>query len=166
MATSATTKNRAFGANSSRASVTKAKPSATRSKVVQMEAREDKKVTRANEAMHPFVVSEEIFCDRKLRASAFYADDSVLIFNMEICEALRLLAAHQMKVNCIVTSPPFYGQRDYDVQGQIGLEEHPKDFIRNLVDAFGLCKPILADNGSMWINLGDTYWSGKGEHKS
>jgi site-specific DNA-methyltransferase (adenine-specific) len=71
-----------------------------------------------------------------------------------------------MKVNCIVTSPPFYGQRDYEVEGQIGLEEHPKDFIRHLVEAFDLCKPILADNGSMWINIGDTYWSGKGEHKS
>jgi len=34
------------------------------------------------------------------------------------------------------------------------------------VDAFDLCEPILADNGSMWVNLGDTYWSGKGEHKS
>jgi site-specific DNA-methyltransferase (cytosine-N4-specific) len=41
---------------------------------------------------------------------------------MEVREALRLLAAHQMQVNCIVTSPPFYGQRDYEVDGQIGLE--------------------------------------------
>src|SRR4051794_28591867 len=66
--------------------------------------------TRANAAMHPFVVSEEVFCASKLKAAAFYADENVLVFNMEVGEALRLLAAHQMQVNCIVTSPPFYGQ--------------------------------------------------------
>ena len=126
----------------------------------------EKKPTKANIAMHRVVVSEEIFCSDKLRTAAFYADENVLIFNMEVCEALRLLADHHIMVNCIVTSPPFYGQRDYEVDGQIGLEEHPEDFIRNLVEAFNLCKPILADNGSMWINIGDTYWSGKGEHKS
>lgn len=140
--------------------------SVAKSKVVSMRPVREKKPTRANVAMHPVMVSEVVFCADKLQAAAFYADENVLIFNMEVCEALRLLAAHQMMVNCIVTSPPFYGQRDYEVDGQIGLEEHPRDFIRNLVEAFNLCKPILADNGSMWINLGDTYWSGKGEHKS
>jgi site-specific DNA-methyltransferase (cytosine-N4-specific) len=122
--------------------------------------------TRANAAMHPVVISEEVFCASKLRAAAFHADENVLIFNMEIGAALRLLAAHEMTVNSIVTSPPFYGQRDYEVDGQIGLEPHPLEFIRNLVEAFDLCKPILAANGSMWVNIGDTYWSGKGEHKS
>lgn len=126
----------------------------------------EKKPTKANAAMHPVVVPEEVFCARQLQSNAYYADENVLIFNMEVCDALRLLAQHGMSVNCIVTSPPFYGQRDYDVAGQIGLEEHPREFISNLVEAMNLCKPILADNGSMWVNLGDTYWSGKGEHKS
>ncbi|HEY4642167.1 MAG TPA: site-specific DNA-methyltransferase [Thermoanaerobaculia bacterium] len=135
-------------------------------KIVTMRPRGHDKQTRANVAMHPVVVPEEVFCARKLRTAAFYADENVLIFNMEVREALRLLAAHQIIVNCIVTSPPFYGQRDYEVDGQIGLEAHPKDFIRSLVESFDLCKPVLAQNGSMWINLGDTYWSGKGEHKS
>lgn len=126
----------------------------------------NKKLTRANAAMRPVVVTKEVFCKDALRAAAYYADESALIFNMEVCEALRLLADHRMKVNCIVTSPPFYGQRDYQVKGQIGLEAHPKEFIRKLVEAFDLCGPILEDNGSMWVNLGDTYWSGKGEHKS
>jgi site-specific DNA-methyltransferase (adenine-specific) len=71
-----------------------------------------------------------------------------------------------MVVNCIVTSPPFYGQRDYEVDGQLGLEEHPFQFLSSLVAALDGCKSILAENGSMWVNLGDTYWSGKGEHKS
>ena len=125
---------------------------------------QNKKLTKANAAMHPVVLSEELFCTDALQSAAFYADENVLIFNMDIRKALRLLAAHQMMVNCIVTSPPFYGQRDYEVEGQIGLEKHPREFVRNLVESFNLCKPLLADNGSMWVNLGDTYWSGKGAH--
>jgi site-specific DNA-methyltransferase (cytosine-N4-specific) len=136
------------------------------SKVVTIKQGSLSKPTKANAAMHPIVVSEEIFCSPKLQKAAFYADENVLIFNMEICDALRLLATHSMIVNCIVTSPPFYGQRDYQVEGQIGLEDSPKEFIHNLVTSLCLCRPILADNGSMWVNLGDTYWSGKGEHKS
>jgi hypothetical protein len=124
------------------------------------------KPTKANAAMHPVVMSEQAFCAPEIQAAAFYADENVLIFNMEVCKALRLLAAHRIAANCIVTSPPFYGQRDYEVHGQIGLEEHPKDYIRNLVQALNLCKPILVSNGSMWVNLGDTYWAGKGEYKS
>lgn len=136
------------------------------SNVVSMPPARVSKPTKANAAMHPVVISEEIFCSKKLQQAAYHADENVLIFNMEIRDALKLLAAHKMMVNCIVTSPPFYGQRDYQVKGQIGLEDTPKEFIQNLITSFGLCKPILADNGSMWINLGDTYWSGKGEHRS
>jgi site-specific DNA-methyltransferase (cytosine-N4-specific) len=124
------------------------------------------KPTKANEALHPIIVSEDIFCDSTLRKHAYYSDDSTLIFNMDVNEALELLALHKMVVNCVVTSPPFYGQRDYEVEGQIGLEDHPAEFVRKLAESFDKCKPILANNGSMWVNLGDTYWSGKGEHKS
>lgn len=129
-------------------------------------AADDRKPTKANAAMHPVVVSEGIFCSPALQRRAFYASPDVLIFNMDVGDALRLLAQHRMMVNCIVTSPPFYGQRDYEVRGQIGLENHPLDYVKKLVEVFGLCKPILADNGSLWVNIGDTYWSGKGEHKS
>jgi site-specific DNA-methyltransferase (adenine-specific) len=144
----------------------KEKSTAVNGKVVSLEAARNKTLTKANAAMHPVVVSEEIFSDRSLQAAAYHADANVLILNMEVSAALKLLADHGMIVNCIVTSPPFYGQRDYEVKGQIGLEDHPQEFVRKLVDAFDLCRPILADNGSMWVNIGDTYWSGKGEHKS
>lgn len=143
--------------------VLSARPSA---KVVGIESERAKKQTKANAAMHPQVVSEEVFSSEALQRKAYYADEHVLILNMDVRAALRVLAEHGMMVNCVVTSPPFYGQRDYEVDGQIGLEEHPREFIRSLVDTFNLCRPILADNGSMWVNLGDTYWSGKGEHKS
>jgi len=116
--------------------------------------------------MHPQVISEDVFASEKLKECAYYADDNTLILNMDVREALRFLNEQGIYVNCIVTSPPFYGQRDYDVDGQIGLEKHPSDFIEALSDVFGLCRSVLADNGSLWVNIGDTYWSGKGQHRS
>jgi site-specific DNA-methyltransferase (adenine-specific) len=124
------------------------------------------KPTKANEALHPIVASEPVFCGEDLRKEAYYFDDSTIILNMDVTKGLSLLLKHKMIVNCVVTSPPFYGQRDYEVNGQIGLEDHPIDYIRKLADSFDKCGPILASNGSMWVNLGDTYWSGKGEHRS
>lgn len=122
--------------------------------------------TKANEAMHPQVVEDDIFLSPELKRKAYYTDDNTIILNMDVADALALLAKNKMMVNCIVTSPPFYGQRDYEVEGQIGLEEHPSEFIEKLVATFDACEPVLAPNGSMWVNIGDTYWSGKGEHKS
>jgi len=124
------------------------------------------KATKANEALHPIVVSEEVFCNKELRKHTYYADDSTIVLKMDINKGLELLAHHKMIVNCIVTSPPFYGQRDYEVDGQIGLEDHPAEFVRKLAASMDKCGPVLAANGSMWVNLGDTYWSGKGEHRS
>lgn len=122
--------------------------------------------TKANQALIPQVATEEAFCDTQLRKAAYYADENVMVFNMDVREAMSHLSAAGVIVNCIVTSPPFYGQRDYEAQGQIGLEEHPQLFVEQLVACFEAARPVLADNGSLWVNLGDTYWSGKGEHKS
>ena len=66
-------------------------------------------------------------------------------------------------VNCIVTSPPYYGLRDYGVDGQIGLEETPDEFIEKLTAVFHECKRVLKDDGTLWVNIGDSYaGSGKG----
>src|SRR5438132_7998823 len=65
-------------------------------------------------------------------------------------------------VDCIVTSPPYYGKRDYGTVGQLGLEDHPQAYIDKLVEVFSRAKRILKPAGSLWINIGDTYWSGKG----
>jgi site-specific DNA-methyltransferase (adenine-specific) len=65
-------------------------------------------------------------------------------------------------VDCIVTSPPYYGQRDYGVPGQIGLEEHPEHYVERLISVFRAARRVLKPTGSLWVNLGDTYWSGKG----
>jgi site-specific DNA-methyltransferase (cytosine-N4-specific) len=77
--------------------------------------------TRANEAMHPKVMSEAAFASKRLTDAAYYSDPTTLILHMDVREGLRLLIEEGVEVNCIVTSPPFYGQRDYDVGRQIGL---------------------------------------------
>lgn len=65
-------------------------------------------------------------------------------------------------VNTVITSPPYYWQRDYEVNGQFGLEPTIDGFVRNLVDAFAAIKPALTDDGSVFLNLGDTFYSAKG----
>ncbi|MCX6907001.1 MAG: site-specific DNA-methyltransferase [Verrucomicrobia bacterium] len=116
-------------------------------------------------AKHPAPTPQDVFRSRELRRRAFYADAHSLIFNAEIHEALGWLRSAGLEADCIVTSPPFYGQRDYGVAGQIGLEGTPYEFISKLVDAFGDVRDVLKTTGSLWVNLGDTYWNGRGEHK-
>lgn len=59
-------------------------------------------------------------------------------------------------IDCIITSPPYWGQRDY-ASGGIGLEDKPQDFIQNLLIITNELKRILKPTGSFWLNLGDTY---------
>jgi site-specific DNA-methyltransferase (cytosine-N4-specific) len=123
--------------------------------------------TRFRKAIQPpHATSRALFTSPALRKRAFFADDQTLIFNADAATALGWLKDAGLTVDCIVTSPPFYGQRDYEVEGQIGLEEHPKDYLERLIDIFEACRPILKPTGSLWVNLGDTYWSGKGQHRS
>jgi len=64
-------------------------------------------------------------------------------------------------INCCITSPPYYGLRDYGVDGQIGLEETPEQFINKLVEIFREVVRILKDDGTLWVNIGDSYSSHK-----
>lgn len=73
-------------------------------------------------------------------------------------ERLRELEAGS--VHTCVTSPPYFGLRDYGVDGQIGLEETPDAFVAELVDVFREVRRVLRDDGTCWINLGDSYNSG------
>lgn len=68
-------------------------------------------------------------------------------------------------VQCCVTSPPYYGLRDYGVDGQIGLEETPAEFIARLVEVFREVRRVLRDDGTAWVNMGDSYagsWGAQG----
>lgn len=58
---------------------------------------------------------------------------------------------------CCVTSPPYYGLRDYGVEGQIGLEETPDAYVARLVEVFAEVRRVLRDDGTLWLNIGDTY---------
>ena len=78
-------------------------------------------------------------------------------------------AAEQLKtlpresVNMCVTSPPYYGLRDYGEQGQIGIEQSPSEYIARLVKVFDEVYRVLAKDGTLWLNIGDSYaGSGKG----
>lgn len=60
-------------------------------------------------------------------------------------------------INCCVTSPPYFGLRDYGVAGQRGLEATPAEFVDNLVQDFREVRRVLRDDGTLWLNLGDSY---------
>ncbi len=64
------------------------------------------------------------------------------------------------QVRCCVTSPPYWGQRDYGVDGQLGLESSPKEYIDRLVQVFDEVKRVLTPDGTLWLNLGDSYAGG------
>lgn len=79
-------------------------------------------------------------------------------------ESMRKLIAAGVRVQCIVTSPPYWGLRDYGVDGQIGLEPTLPEFLGNLVEVFELCRQLLTDDGTLWLNMGDSYaGTGNGE---
>jgi DNA modification methylase len=62
--------------------------------------------------------------------------------------------------HCCVTSPPYWGLRDYGVNGQLGLEETPQLFIENMMQVFKEVKRVLRNDGTIWINIGDSYSNG------
>lgn len=71
----------------------------------------------------------------------------------------RLRELPDEAVHCVVTSPPYYGLRDYGVAGQLGLEETPEAYVARLVEAFREVRRVLRHDGTLWLNLGDSYGS-------
>ncbi len=68
-------------------------------------------------------------------------------------------------VNTCVTSPPYWGLRDYGEDGQIGLEKTPEEYIDKMVQVFREVRRVLRDDGTLWLNLGDSYMGASSEHK-
>lgn len=64
-------------------------------------------------------------------------------------------------VDCVITSPPYFGLRDYGVSGQIGLEETPEMYVQSLSKVFNEVKRVLKKEGTFWLNLGDSYWANR-----
>jgi len=77
------------------------------------------------------------------------------IYNMDCLEGLKQLDDNS--INCCVTSPPYWGLRDYGVEGQLGLESTPEEYVSKMVEVFREVKRVLRDDGTLWLNLGDSY---------
>jgi DNA modification methylase len=78
-------------------------------------------------------------------------------------ETMRKWKEQGIKAQTCVTSPPYYGLRDYGHDGQIGLEETPEEYINAMVEVFRCVWDVLEDDGTLWLNIGDSYaGSGKG----
>lgn len=80
---------------------------------------------------------------------------TVQILTGDCREVLKTLP--DSSVHCVVTSPPYFGLRDYGHKGQIGLEETPDAFIAEMVAVFRDVRRVLRDDGTLWLNLGDSY---------
>lgn len=82
-------------------------------------------------------------------------NDTRKIYQGDCLEILKQLPDES--IDCCVTSPPYYGLRDYGVDGQIGLEETPEEYIKKLTEVFHEVKRVLKNDGTLWVNIGDTY---------
>lgn len=81
-------------------------------------------------------------------------------------DALSVLATMESEsVQTCVTSPPYWGLRDYGIEGQSGLEKSPEEYVSNLVKVFREVKRVLRDDGTFWLNLGDSYVASGGNTK-
>lgn len=87
-----------------------------------------------------------------------FSRDGVTIHLGDCREILKGLPANS--VHCCVTSPPYFGLRDYGCDGQIGLESTPAEFVAQMVAVFREVRRVLRDDGVLWLNLGDTYAAG------
>jgi len=87
-------------------------------------------------------------------------DTTWTIYNGSALEVLRTLPSKS--VDCVVTSPPYFWLRDYGVDGQIGLEDSVEAYVYNLTEIFSEVRRILKREGLLFLNIGDTFYSGKG----
>lgn len=81
------------------------------------------------------------------------------IYTGDCLEVLKTLPDES--VHCCITSPPYYALRDYGVDGQIGREATPKEYISRLTEVFAEVRRVLRSDGTLWLNISDTY-AGKG----
>jgi site-specific DNA-methyltransferase (cytosine-N4-specific) len=89
-----------------------------------------------------------------------FADHDIVV---HIGDNRKVLATMEPgSVQCVVTSPPYFGLRDYGVEGQLGLEASPAEYVAEMVGVFREVRRVLADDGVLWLNLGDSYYSGRG----
>lgn len=87
-----------------------------------------------------------------------YDRDGIRLLHGDVLARLRDLPDES--VHCVVTSPPYWGLRDYGVDGQIGLEPTPEEYLARMVEVFGEVRRVLRADGTCWVNMGSSYFSG------
>lgn len=90
---------------------------------------------------------------------------SFILDNLDLITGDCIESMKKMPAQCVntcVTSPPYFGLRDYGMEGQIGLEDTPDAFVERLVEVFREVKRVLRDDGTLWLNLGDSYCNTNG----
>lgn len=92
--------------------------------------------------------------------NVFYSDEQLELHHGDALEVLRSLPDES--VNSCITSPPYFGLRDYGEAGQYGLEASPVEYVETMRVLFSEVRRVLANDGTLWLNLGDSYYSGKG----
>lgn len=89
-----------------------------------------------------------------------------LLDTVQLSDALTFLKTMpDESVHSVITSPPYFGQRDYGSDTQIGLESHPDEYINALVEVFREAKRVLRDDGTFWLNIGDNYVGATSQHR-
>ena len=89
---------------------------------------------------------------------AHYDDGQVTFLLGDVRDVLREMPAES--VNMCVTSPPYWGLRDYGTDGQLGLERTPEEYVAKMVDVFREVRRVLRPDGTLWLNIGDSYATG------
>ncbi|WP_069164892.1 DNA-methyltransferase [Nocardia altamirensis] len=90
--------------------------------------------------------------------TVYYSDDTVTLHLGDALAVAREMPSGS--VDCVVTSPPYYGLRDYGVPGQYGAEASASDYVEKMRELFVEVRRVLADDGTLWLNLGDSYSAG------
>lgn len=85
----------------------------------------------------------------------YWSDEQATLYLGDALTALQSLP--DASINCCVTSPPYFGLRDYGVDGQLGSEPSPSEYVAALIAVFSEVRRVLADDGTCWLNLGDSY---------
>lgn len=99
-----------------------------------------------------FCAGPEVFGQR----APVYDHAGLTLYQGDVREVLKELPDEF--VNCAVTSPPYWGLRDYGVDEQLGLETTPDEYVANMVGVFHEIRRVLRADGTLWLNIGDSYW--------
>ncbi len=102
-------------------------------------------------------IQKEDLINEKMKKAELPENNTPLVLIGNVIEKLKELKEKNIKVDTIITSPPYWGQRDYGVKGQIGNEETAEQYIENMLKVADSLKDVLKDSGCYFLNIGDKY---------